>query len=89
MYSSQLTPQPAVCARKSELSSTRRSLLQGPNLLKLARKEQCLALLTQLRTKFKLNGQFYRVFPNGEVGTPSARLCPSSNAVRLRTSATQ
>lgn len=40
---------------------------QGPNLLKLARKEQCLALLTQLRTKFKLNGQFYRVFPNGEV----------------------
>lgn len=40
---------------------------QGPNLLKLARKEQCLALLTQLRSKFKLNGQFYRVFPNGEV----------------------
>eukprot|EP01024_Parvocaulis_polyphysoides_P006863 TRINITY_DN119_c0_g2_i1.p2 TRINITY_DN119_c0_g2~~TRINITY_DN119_c0_g2_i1.p2 ORF type:complete len:190 (-),score=35.93 TRINITY_DN119_c0_g2_i1:220-789(-) len=39
----------------------------GPNLLKLARKEQCLALLTQLRTKFKLNGCFYRVFPNGEV----------------------
>mmetsp|Transcript_20995 Transcript_20995/g.63183 ORF Transcript_20995/g.63183 Transcript_20995/m.63183 type:complete len:204 (-) Transcript_20995:311-922(-) len=40
---------------------------EGPNLLKLARKEQCLALLTQLRTKFKLDGQFYRVFPNGEV----------------------
>lgn len=40
---------------------------KGPNLLKLARKEQCLALLTQLRTKFSLNGQFYRVFPNGEV----------------------
>jgi len=40
---------------------------QGPNLLKLARKEQCLALLTQLRTKFKTDGQFYRVFPNGEV----------------------
>jgi photosystem I subunit 2 len=39
----------------------------GPNLLKLARKEQCLALLTQLRTKFKLAGQFYRIFPNGEV----------------------
>eukprot|EP01023_Acetabularia_acetabulum_P021524 TRINITY_DN212_c0_g1_i6.p1 TRINITY_DN212_c0_g1~~TRINITY_DN212_c0_g1_i6.p1 ORF type:complete len:209 (-),score=37.13 TRINITY_DN212_c0_g1_i6:460-1029(-) len=39
----------------------------GPNLLKLARKEQCLALLTQLRTKFKLDGCFYRVFPNGEV----------------------
>ena len=41
--------------------------LQGPNLLKLARKEQCLALLTQLRTKFKIDGYIYRVFPNGEV----------------------
>merc|ERR550537_1621613 len=40
---------------------------QGPNLLKLARKEQCLALTTQLRTKFKTNACFYRVFPNGEV----------------------
>lgn len=40
---------------------------KGPNLLKLARKEQCLALLTQLRNKFKLNGRFYRVFPSGEV----------------------
>ena len=41
---------------------------KGPNLLKLARKEQCLALLTQLRgTKFRLNGCFYRVFPSGEV----------------------
>lgn len=40
---------------------------KGANLLKLARKEQCLALLTQLRTKYKTNGQFYRVFPNGEV----------------------
>ena len=40
---------------------------QGPNLLKLARKEQCLALLTQLRTKFKTDGFIYRVFPNGEV----------------------
>ena len=39
----------------------------GPNLLKLARKEQCLALLTQLRNKFKTDGQIYRVFPNGEV----------------------
>ena len=39
----------------------------GPNLLKLARKEQCLALGTKLRSKFKLNYQFYRVFPNGEV----------------------
>merc|ERR1712039_550463 len=40
---------------------------QGPNLLKFARKEQCLALTTQLRTKFKTNSCFYRVFPNGEV----------------------
>jgi photosystem I subunit 2 len=40
---------------------------KGPNLLKLARKEQCLALLTTLRSKFKLNGCFYRVFPSGEV----------------------
>merc|ERR1719172_421098 len=36
---------------------------QGPNLLKLARKEQCLSLLTQLRTKFKCDGCVYRVFP--------------------------
>merc|ERR1711924_376871 len=40
---------------------------QGPNLLKLARKEQCLALTSQLRTKFKTNACFYRIFPNGEV----------------------
>lgn len=40
---------------------------KGPNLLKLARKEQCLALLTQLRSKFKTDGVIYRVFPNGEV----------------------
>merc|ERR1712205_252566 len=40
---------------------------QGPNLLKLARKEQCLALTSQLRTKFKTNACFYRVFPDGEV----------------------
>jgi len=39
----------------------------GPNLLKLARKEQCLALGSKLRTKFKIQYQFYRVFPNGEV----------------------
>eukprot|EP00475_Leptophrys_vorax_P023312 TRINITY_DN318_c0_g1_i1.p1 TRINITY_DN318_c0_g1~~TRINITY_DN318_c0_g1_i1.p1 ORF type:complete len:197 (+),score=27.84 TRINITY_DN318_c0_g1_i1:104-694(+) len=39
----------------------------GANSLKLARKEQCLALGTQLRTKFKINYQFYRVFPSGEV----------------------
>lgn len=40
---------------------------EGPNLLKLARKEQCMALLTQLRSKFKLDGRIYRVFPSGEV----------------------
>merc|ERR1719373_1184180 len=40
---------------------------QGPNLLKLARKEQCQALLTQPRTKFKTDGCYYRVFPDGEV----------------------
>jgi photosystem I subunit 2 len=39
----------------------------GPNLLKLSRKEQCLALGVQLRNKFKIKYQFYRVFPNGEV----------------------
>lgn len=40
---------------------------EGPNLLKLARKEQCLALGSRLRSKYKINYQFYRVFPNGEV----------------------
>lgn len=39
----------------------------GPNLLKLARKEQCLALLTQLRNSYKIDGRIYRVFPSGEV----------------------
>eukprot|EP00468_Gymnochlora_sp_CCMP2014_P001218 CAMPEP_0167740074 /NCGR_PEP_ID=MMETSP0110_2-20121227/72_1 /TAXON_ID=629695 /ORGANISM="Gymnochlora sp., Strain CCMP2014" /LENGTH=276 /DNA_ID=CAMNT_0007623921 /DNA_START=47 /DNA_END=877 /DNA_ORIENTATION=- len=34
---------------------------KGPNLVKFARKEQCLALLAQLRTKFKLNGNVYRI----------------------------
>ncbi len=43
---------------------------EGENLLYLARKEQCLALGTQLRTKFKPKIQdykIYRVYPNGEV----------------------
>ena len=40
---------------------------KGPNLLKLAKKEQCLALTTQLRTKFKISPCFYRVFPDGKV----------------------
>ncbi|CEG01861.1 Photosystem I PsaD [Ostreococcus tauri] len=40
---------------------------KGPNLLKLARKEQCLALLNTFRSKMKLDGCIYRVFPSGEV----------------------
>lgn len=42
----------------------------GENLLYLARKEQCLALGAQLRTKFKPKIQdykVYRVFPSGEI----------------------
>lgn len=42
---------------------------EGENLLYLARKEQCLALGAQLRTKFKPKMEdykIYRVFPNGE-----------------------
>jgi len=42
-------------------------MVNGENLLYLARKEQCLALGTQLRT-FKIsNYKVYRIFPNGEV----------------------
>ncbi|MFW6263998.1 MAG: photosystem I reaction center subunit II PsaD [Cyanobacteriota bacterium] len=43
---------------------------EGKNKLELARKEQCLALGTQLRTQFKPKIQdykIYRLFPNGEV----------------------
>jgi photosystem I subunit 2 len=41
---------------------------QGENLLYLAKKEQCLALSTQLRTLFKINDyKIYRIFPNSEV----------------------
>ncbi|CAD5920751.1 MULTISPECIES: photosystem I reaction center subunit II PsaD [Planktothrix] len=42
---------------------------EGDNLMYLALKEQCLALGTQLRSKFKPkidNYKIYRVFPNGE-----------------------
>jgi photosystem I subunit II len=42
----------------------------GENLLYLARKEQCLALGRQLRTKFKPKMEdykIYRVFPSGEI----------------------
>ncbi|CAM9102579.1 unnamed protein product [Chrysoparadoxa australica] len=42
-------------------------MLSGENLLYLARKEQCLALGTQLRT-FKINDyKIYRIFPTKEV----------------------
>ena len=43
---------------------------EGNNLLYLARKEQCLALGAQLRTKFKPRIQdykVYRIFPSGEI----------------------
>ena len=42
---------------------------EGENLLYLARKEQCLALGTQLRTKFKPkieDYKVYRIYPSGE-----------------------
>nr|YP_009295960.1 photosystem I subunit II [Schizymenia dubyi]AOM64895.1 photosystem I subunit II [Schizymenia dubyi] len=40
----------------------------GDNLLYLARKEQCLALSSQLKVNFKiLDFKIYRIFPNGEV----------------------
>ncbi len=40
----------------------------GENLLYLAKKEQCLALSRQLKTKFKISDfKVYRIFPNGEV----------------------
>ena len=41
---------------------------QGPNLVYFARKEQCLALGKQLRTKFKVNDyRVFRLFPSGEI----------------------
>ena len=42
---------------------------EGENLLELARKEQCLALGAQLRTKFKpkiTDYKIYRILPSGE-----------------------
>lgn len=40
----------------------------GENLLYLAKKEQCLALSRQLKSKFKISDfKIYRIFPNGEV----------------------
>ena len=44
------------------------TMRNGENLLYLAKKEQCLALGTQLKSKFKISDyKIYRVFPNGEV----------------------
>ncbi|PSF39010.1 Photosystem I reaction center subunit II [Aphanothece hegewaldii CCALA 016] len=43
---------------------------EGDNILYLARKEYCIAMGSQLRTKFKPkmeNYKIYRIFPNGEV----------------------
>nr|YP_009257560.1 photosystem I reaction center subunit II [Coeloseira compressa]ANH09643.1 photosystem I reaction center subunit II [Coeloseira compressa] len=41
---------------------------ESNNLLYLAKKEQCLALSEQLKTKFKIKDfKIYRIFPNGEV----------------------
>nr|YP_009511695.1 photosystem I reaction center subunit II [Melanthalia intermedia]AXI97572.1 photosystem I reaction center subunit II [Melanthalia intermedia] len=41
---------------------------EGDNLLYVAKKEQCLALGSQLRKNFKIsNFKIYRIFPNGEV----------------------
>lgn len=41
---------------------------QGPNLVYFARKEQCLALGSQLRAKFKINDyRVFRLLPSGEI----------------------
>nr|YP_011007576.1 Photosystem I reaction center subunit II [Syringoderma abyssicola]WAM65005.1 Photosystem I reaction center subunit II [Syringoderma abyssicola] len=42
-------------------------MLLGQNLLYLARKEQCLALGTQLRTLKIKDYKIYRIFPGGEI----------------------
>ncbi len=43
------------------------TMVEGDNLLYLARKEQCLVLGIQLRTKFKINNyKIYRVTPTGD-----------------------
>ena len=40
----------------------------GPNLVYFARKEQCLALGKQLRTKFKISDyRVFRLLPSGEI----------------------
>lgn len=42
-------------------------MLRGQNLLYLSRKEQCLALGTQLRILKIKNYKIYRIFPGGEI----------------------
>nr|YP_009391467.1 photosystem I reaction center subunit II [Platysiphonia delicata]ARW59611.1 photosystem I reaction center subunit II [Platysiphonia delicata] len=43
-------------------------MAEQDNLLYLSKKEQCLALGSQLRSKFKIKDfKIYRIFPNGEV----------------------
>lgn len=56
----------------------------GKNMIKLPRKEHCLALTTQLRTQFKFSPCFWRVFPNGEVQFlhPADGLYPEKAAKR-------
>ena len=56
---------------------------QGPNLLKLARKEQCLALLAQLRNKFRTDGAIHRVFPSECLG-PCQLAIQTAWAAQLR-----
>ena len=52
-----------------EMPTSGAAIMQsGENLLYLAKKEQCLALGTQLRSLFKImDYKIYRVFPNSEV----------------------
>lgn len=62
----------------------------GENLLYLARKEQCLALGTQLKTKFKIKPgayKIYRVYPTGDTellypldGEPSEKVTQGRTA---------
>lgn len=43
-------------------------MAEGDNLLYLAKKEQCLALGSQIKNNFKIKDfKIYRIFPNGEV----------------------
>ncbi|MBD2092480.1 photosystem I reaction center subunit II [Microcoleus sp. FACHB-1515] len=43
------------------------TMREGDNLFYFARKEQCIALGAQLRTKKITNYKIYRVFPSGEI----------------------